>query len=160
MIRAAKLSDIPRLAELLRQIHAVHAQIRPDIFRSGQRKYSDEDLTRLLADPQKPVFVYEDEAGMVQAYAMCAFQTTENEPSLHNRKILYLDDLCVDENQRGQKIGEQLYHHLVAFAQAEQCDALTLYVWNDNQGAMRFYDRLGLRPLKTLLEHPLNTSSV
>lgn len=152
MIRNATINDIPRIAELLYQVHAVHADLRPDIFKTGARKYNDGELQDLIADHQKPVFVYEDATGTVQGYAFCVIEITEENGSLHPRKVLYVDDLCVDSRQRGQKIGEQLYQHISEFAQSQQCDSLTLHVWNDNTGALRFYERLGLKPLKTLLE--------
>ncbi len=155
MIRPAKNDDVARIAELLYQVHAVHVEARPDIFQAGKRKYSDEEILALLADEQKPIFVYEDENGMVQGYAFCIYQITQDVPALFNRKVLYIDDFCVDASQRGKKIGEQLYHYVVEFAKANACDSVTLHVWNDNHGAFRFYERLGLKPLKTLMEQKL-----
>ncbi|AWI50480.1 GNAT family N-acetyltransferase [Actinobacillus porcitonsillarum] len=155
MIRPAKTEDVARIAELLYQVHAVHAEARPDIFQAGKRKYNDEEIVALLADEQKPIFVYEDENGTVQGYAFCVYQITQGIPALFDRKVLYIDDLCVDASQRGKKIGEKLYQHVVAYAKENGCDSVTLHVWNDNQGAFRFYERLGLEPLKTLMEQKL-----
>lgn len=155
MIRNATTSDILRIAELLYQVHAVHANLRPDIFKLGARKYQDNELKEIIANPQSPVFVYQDNAGIVQGYAFCLFQHTEASASVHTRKVLYLDDLCVDASQRGKKIGEQLYQHILKFAKENQYDSLTLHVWNDNSAALRFYERLAEKPLKTLLEHKL-----
>ncbi len=155
MIRPAKTEDVARIAELLYQVHAVHAEARPDIFQAGKRKYNNEEIVALLADEQKPIFVYEDENGTVQGYAFCVYQITQGIPALFDRKVLYIDDLCVDASQRGKKIGEKLYQHVVAYAKENGCDSVTLHVWNDNQGAFRFYERLGLEPLKTLMEQKL-----
>ncbi len=155
MIRPAKTEDVARIAELLYQVHAVHAEARPDIFQAGKRKYNNEEIVALLADEQKPIFVYEDENGTVQGYAFCVYQITQGVPALFDRKVLYIDDLCVDASQRGKKIGEKLYQHVVAYAKENGCDSVTLHVWNDNQGAFRFYERLGLEPLKTLMEQKL-----
>ncbi len=155
MIRPAKTEDVACIAELLYQVHAVHAEARPDIFQAGKRKYNDEEIVALLADEQKPIFVYEDENGTVQGYAFCVYQITQGVPALFDRKVLYIDDLCVDASQRGKKIGEKLYQHVVAYAKENGCDSVTLHVWNDNQGAFRFYERLGLEPLKTLMEQKL-----
>lgn len=154
-IRPAQAADAPRIGQLLYQVHAVHAQARPDLYRPGQHKYSEEQVRKLIADEAKPVFVYQDESGQVQGYAICEFQIASGQAALVDRKVLYLDDLCVDSSQRGRKIGEQLYRYLVAFAQAQGCHSLTLNVMHGNDGAERFYRRLGMTPLKTLLEQKL-----
>ncbi|AIK90591.1 GNAT family N-acetyltransferase [Glaesserella parasuis] len=155
MIRPAKADDVARIAELLYQVHAVHVEARPDIFQAGKRKYSDEEILALMADEQKPIFVYEDENDTVQGYAFCIYQIMQGIPALFDRNVLYIDDLCVDASQRGKKIGEKLYQYMVDFAKANACDSVTLHVWNDNQGAFSFYERLGLEPLKTLMEQKL-----
>ncbi|MCT8786387.1 GNAT family N-acetyltransferase [Glaesserella parasuis] len=155
MIRPAKADDVARIAELLYQVHAVHVEARPDIFQAGKRKYSDEEILALMADEQKPIFVYEDENDTVQGYAFCIYQIMQGIPALFDRNVLYIDDFCVDASQRGKKIGEKLYQYMVDFAKANACDSVTLHVWNDNQGAFSFYERLGLEPLKTLMEQKL-----
>ena len=47
-IRRAETGDIPRLGDLLLQVCRVHHQGRPDLFRAGGRKYTDEELAVLL----------------------------------------------------------------------------------------------------------------
>ena len=154
-IRPAQAADAERIGELLYQVHAVHAAARPDLYRAGARKYSVEEVRAIIADENQPVLVYQDEGGRVQGYAVCQFQVAAAHPALVERKVLYVDDLCVDESQRGRKIGEKLYRHLLDFARAHGCHSLTLHVMHGNDGAERFYRRLGMTPLKTLLEQPL-----
>ena len=67
-------------------------------------------------------------------------------------KTLFIEDLCIDENARGQKIGEQLCHFAEKFAQEMGCYNLTLNVWNDNAGALRFYEHQGFKPQETIME--------
>ena len=43
-IRRAEKKDIPRIHLLLTQVNNVHANGRPDLFKSGNRKYTDEQL--------------------------------------------------------------------------------------------------------------------
>ena len=49
-VRRAEERDIPRIAELLLQVAKVHADGRPDLFKAGQRKYTDEELKAILRD--------------------------------------------------------------------------------------------------------------
>lgn len=44
MIRRATAADIPQIDELLRQVLEVHHAGRPDLFKGGVKKYTDEGI--------------------------------------------------------------------------------------------------------------------
>lgn len=68
------------------------------------------------------------------------------------QKTLFVDDLCVDEAARGQKIGEKLYRFALKYAKEIGCYNLTLNVWSANKSAVRFYERQGMTPQETRIE--------
>ena len=154
-IRLATENDIPRLNDLLSQVLTVHQKGRPDLFKPGTRKYTEEELRTLLADPMRPVYVFDDEAEGVLGYAFCIVQEQPETHTLYARKTLYIDDLCVDERARRQKIGQTLFEHVKAVAEANGFDAVTLNVWHLNSDAEAFYRALGMQPLKTTMEMKL-----
>ena len=149
-IRFATKSDIPVLVRLLRQVGEVHHRGRPDVFRENALKYRQSDLEVLLQDPDRPVFVAEQK--QVVGYAFCIRQTVTGDPVLQNRRELYVDDLCVDENFRRQHVGAALYRAVTDYARREKFDAVTLNVWACNPGAVEFYRQMGLTPRKIGME--------
>ena len=149
-IRFAEKRDIPGMIELLKQVGEVHHQIRPDLFRSGAQKYNEADLEELLKDADRPIFIA-DMDGTVAGYCFCILQITENNPVLCDRKVLYIDDLCVEETLRGQGIASKLYDHTLDYARNLGCDAVTLNVWYGN-GAQKFYEKCGMRFQKIGME--------
>ena len=151
-IRPAEERDIPRMGELLLQVCRVHHQGRPDLFRDGGRKYSNEELRALLRDGERPILVAEDETGWVAGYAFCIFQRHQGEGSLRDLTTLYLDDLCVDEQCRGQRVGQALCEAVLALARDMGCYNVTLNVWSCHPGAMRFYEKRGLKQQKIGME--------
>lgn len=150
-VRYANEKDIPRLADLLCQVLNVHQKGRPDIFKAGARKYTDAELSAILADENTPVFVAEDDTGVL-GYAFCIFTQHKDHNVLTDVKTLYIDDLCVDEAARGKGVGRLLYEHVLAYAKEAGCYNVTLNVWACNESAMRFYEHLGLVPQKTYME--------
>ncbi len=150
-IRRAKVIDIPKIGELLLQVHAVHSKERPDIFRVGSRKYTDEELSEIIKDDSRPIYVA-DENGEVLGYAFCVLEEIKNDRSLADRKNLYIDDLCVDEKRRGTHIGESLYKYVLSEAKRLECYHITLNVWSLNSGAVSFYQKMGLSPMKVTME--------
>ena len=151
-IRRAAERDIPGLNRLLEQVLMVHHVGRPDLFKSGAKKYTDEELKEILADDSRPIFVGVDEAEEVMGYVFCIFQQHVGSHILTDIKTLYIDDLCVDENLRGQHIGHQLYNYVVQFAKESDCYNVTLNVWYCNESALRFYEKCGLKPQKVGME--------
>lgn len=149
-IRFAEVRDIPGMIDLLQQVGEVHHKIRPDLFRSGAQKYDEAALEALLKDPDRPIFVA-DIDGKVAGYAFCILQVTENNPVLRDRKVLYIDDLCVDEGHRGHGIARTLYNRVLEYARELHCDAVTLNVWYGND-AQIFYEKCGMQFQKIGME--------
>ena len=154
-IRAAKEKDIPRILDLLSQVLEVHAEIRPDLFVSGTRKYNESDLRSILADADRPVFVAEDETGKVIGYCFCILQHVTHSNNLRESQSLYMDDLCVDEDYRGQHVGKALCDYVVAFARERRCYDITLNVWEGNDRAREFYQKMGFGVRKCVMERIL-----
>ena len=150
-IRPACAGDIPALDKLLFQVHKVHSDARPDLFKPGAKKYTDEELASILRDESRPIFVAERD-GEVLGYAFCVHQRHAPESSMTAVKTLYIDDLCVDEEQRGSHIGTALYDFVLKYAKEHGYYNVTLNVWADNPNAVKFYEKMGLRVQKIGME--------
>ena len=151
-IRRAKRNDIAKINDLLLQVCMVHHKGRPDLFQYGGKKYTDQELMKIIEDDEKPVFVAVDEEDKVLGYAFCIFQQQINHAILTDVKTLYIDDLCVDEDIRGRHIGRTLYEHVLAYAKEKECYNVTLNVWSLNERAMKFYESCGMTPQKIGME--------
>lgn len=151
-IRRARECDMKDINRLLVQVNMVHHQGRPDLFRAGKKKYTDEQLRELIHDDSRPIFVAVDDQERVLGYAFCIFQQHLDDNILTDILTLYIDDLCVDEAVRGQHIGKSLYEAVLAFARESGCYNVTLNVWTLNEGAMKFYEKCGLKPQKVGME--------
>lgn len=152
IIRRAQEKDMEGINRLLCQVLMVHHNGRPDLFKAGAKKYTDEELKEIITDDNRPIFVGVDEKDYVMGYAFCMFQQHLNNNILTDVKTLYIDDLCVDETIRGQHVGKQLYEYVLTFARESGCYNVTLNVWSCNENAMKFYEKCGLIPQKVGME--------
>ena len=150
-IRRADERDVPRILALLSQVLEIHAAIRPDFFVSGTTKYSPKELAAILADDAAPVYVAED-GGAVLGYAFCAIHDRPDKPYVVPARTLYIDDLCVDEAIRGKRVGEALFRFVCGEARRLGCADVTLNVWEGNDAAKRFYEKMGMKPQSTKME--------
>ena len=154
-IRKASTKDIPRIKELLQQVLEIHANIRPDIFIPGTTKYTEKELEDILSDENRPIYVVTSEEDTCIGYAFCILK---NQPFSNNMvpfKSLFIDDLCVDQNTRGQHIGEKLIEHVKEEAKKMGCYEVTLNVWAGNTSAEKFYEKMGFQTKERQLEYIL-----
>jgi ribosomal protein S18 acetylase RimI-like enzyme len=149
-VRRAEERDIPRMEELLADICRLHCEGRPDIFRPG-RKYGAEELIKLFSDPDRLVLVADGGNGVI-GYAICIIKKHENHPVLQDFTELYVDDLCVSPEYRGQGIGHKLFDEIKNHAASIGAHHIDLNVWAFNENAIKFYESLGMKPEKIIME--------
>ncbi|MFV8822935.1 GNAT family N-acetyltransferase [Faecalibacterium sp. 9] len=154
-IRKAEEKDIPRLLALLGQVLQIHAEIRPDIFISGTTKYTVGQLAELLKQEDKPIYVAVDEDDVCMGYAFCQLKEQPFSTNMVPFKSLFIDDLCVDRQARGQHIGESLFEYVKQQAKELGCYEVTLNVWAGNTPAEHFYEKMGMKTKERQMEYIL-----
>lgn len=153
-VRRAEARDIPAILDLLVQVNMVHHNGRPDLFKGPTTKYDEGELAAILSDDATPVFVCVDGSDAVLGHGFCVMQRSGGR-LLVEHDTLYIDDICVDERARGQRVGRAIYAHILEYARDKGCYNVTLNVWTCNPGAMAFYERLGLKPYRIGMEQIL-----
>lgn len=152
-VRRAEAKDIPGILNLLLQVDMVHHNGRPDLFKGPATKYNAAQLAEILEKKDElPVFVCVDEEEKVLGHAFCIHQQKLGDNVLTDIKTLYIDDICVDENARGKHVGKALYENVKEYAKKAGYYNITLNVWTCNPGAMKFYEKMGLKPQKIGME--------
>ena len=151
-VRRAVPDDIPALLNLLLQVDMVHHNGRPDLFKGNTTKYDKSRLLKMIEDDNDPIFVCVDEYGKVLAHAFCITKQITDDRVLTDIKTLYIDDICVDEDVRGQGVGRTVFEYLEEYARANGYYNITLNVWTCNPGAVKFYESLGMSPRKIGME--------
>ncbi len=152
MIRRAKEKDIDRLLELLIQVNNVHACIRPDIFIKNKTKYTAAELKKILKDEKAPIFVAADGDDMVTGYGFTRIELHGGEPNINEYSSLYIDDICVDEAFRGRGTATEIFEYIESYARSKGFHNITLNVWEGNDGARSFYEKMDMKILKTTME--------
>ncbi len=151
-VRRAEPSDGKRIAELLCYIAALHCERVPHIFKSGVgAKYGADDVKEMINDPEKIIFSAVSD-GEVVGYVIAMIKSSPKNPVMRERRIFYVDDLCVDPNRHRSGIGRMLMDECVREAKALSCDTLELNVWEGNRDAKAFYEAYGMKTQRRQME--------
>lgn len=149
-IRFAKKQDIDDILRLLKQVNRIHHEARPDILNFAT-KYTRDELVGILADTNRPVLVAVED-NHVLGYVFGIYKEVKGHHILIDEKSLYIDDICVDENVRGKRVGQSLYEASKQLARDNGCRRITLNVWAFNDSAKSFYEKMGMTTFHTTME--------
>ncbi len=148
-IRDAAPADRDEIVRLLDQMKAHHRAFAPDEPRFD---VPEDDLdafaAQVLDDPGVTVMVAEGE-GRLLGFAQVRYL-----PKSWGRSC-EIDLLAVDARSRGRGIGTALMHAIEARARAAGVAGMRLNVSLGNDGAVRFYERLGYSQSAVRLAKPL-----
>ena len=114
-----------------------------------------EIVVKMINDDKKPIYVAVNGSGICVGYAFCQLQEQSVSNNTVPFKSLYIDDLCVDKEQRGKHIGEALFDYVKKEAKRMDCYEVTLNVWTGNTPAEKFYEKMGLKTKKRMMEYIL-----
>ena len=144
LIRASE-DHIPQINKLLYQVHSVHSDRRPDLFRPGMKKYNDDELRAIINNPNTPIYLYENASGAIIAHAFIKYEYLI-------KKEMYIDDICVDISYRHQGICTKILNSLELIAKKNGCYRMTLNVYMLNKEAIECYHKFGMQAYSMHME--------
>ncbi len=139
MLELARESDFDSVNAIARQVQAMHVQWRPDIYCAAQEPYDLEFFRECIR--QRILFVAKLD-GIVVGYLRFYIWQTNGNGSV-KRKVVDLDDICVDERFRNCGVGTQMMQEFRVLAKAFGCTDMQLSVYPQNDAAVAFYQKCG-----------------
>ena len=139
MLELARPGDRDAVNALAREVHALHVSWRPDIYVMAEEMYSLERYNQAVKDRQ----LYVARIGEAVAGYVLLKMREYNWPGMVYRKVMVVDEFCVDELCRGQGIGTQMMMESRALAKAFGCTDMQLGVYPQNDAAVSFYQKCG-----------------
>lgn len=154
VIRPLRESDYPAADVLLCELHRLHAEARPDLYRPALHPYSMEEFRRLTADAET-LSLAAEAGGRFAGLCIAVLRPSSKSPVMIPERIAYVEDLCVHPDFRRAGVGRLLFDRVEALARERGAKRLELMVWSFNRDAALFYERLGMTPQRSILEKPL-----
>ena len=141
IIETPNLNDLNQINKLAKQVHDIHVNWRPDLFKKVEEVISREQLEELIAN--KEIFVAKLENRIVGYVTIKIVEKTN--PSMRYRVQISIEAICVDEKARGKGIGTKLLEFVKEFGKQNGCTDMYLTVNEENENAINLYEKFGFR---------------
>lgn len=139
MLELARPGDREAVNTLALQVHAMHVSWRSDIYEMVEELYTEARF--LDAIKSRSLYVAKID-GITLGYVSLKIRDYDW-PGVVKRKVMLVDELCVEETARGQGIGKTIMEDVHALAKAFRCTDLQLGVYPQNDDAVAFYQKCG-----------------
>lgn len=143
VIRDLTPKDYPLYDRWEAELHRMHVEARPDLFRPLEHPVPLEQFLRELQDNHELRLLGEID-GNPAGICSLSLREASASPLLQPEKSVYVVDLYVDPPFRRQGVAKALLEEGFQRGKTFGAKRLFLTVWPFNEGAIRFYENLGL----------------
>lgn len=143
-------NDFFAVNRIVRQVHNLHVENRPDVYRDTD-PFPKEEFDRLLTEENVFALVAE-EAGQIAGFCAMTIKAPPDNPLLQPRIVALIDDICVDETYRKKGVGRLLFDAASQAARQRGAVSLELGVWAFNETARHFYEDMGMTERSRVME--------
>ena len=151
LIREMRKEDFFEVDRLMAQVHKLHVNGRPDLYVDVDHIYSEEQYYEMVENDDM-ITVLAEEEGSVVGICMVSMRSRT---CMIKRRTAYMEDLCVDESYRGKGIGTDLFVFAKKKVKEMGAERLDLMVWEFNESAKKFYEKMGMKTQRYILEEQL-----
>lgn len=139
MIRYAEERDYPEVENLMQQVHRLHVQWRPDIYKNAETVLTKEEFKMAVAEKQ---LLIAEKDGTAAGLLLFVERYIQGE-NLMPKKVLFVDAMAVDEKYRGQGLGHEFFDYLKKLVKEKGFDSIELQVNARNEAARSMYENYG-----------------
>ena len=142
IIRNAKNEDFEQVHELIMQVHKLHVKERSDVYKNVDPLRFEEFKEELLKSDSIYLVAEIDD----KVVGSCFSQIKEicNNKIMKDKRVLHINEICVDKNLQKRGIGKKLYNQIVQIAKEKNIYNIELMVWGFNKEAIKFYEKLDM----------------
>lgn len=153
-IRDMRVDEYDGVDRLMRQLHQLHVEGRPDLYAELEHPYTRERYEELLADGEVISIAAEEDGRII---GIC-FVTMRDKSGMVCLRTAHVKALIVDEAFQHQGIARALFAEAEKRAGALGAKRMDLTVWAFNIRAQKAYESFGMRPQRYIYEKTIEGS--
>ena len=148
--RFAREADLARINELRKEVNDLHVKGRPDRFKPGFEDVSIQ-LYEMWSSDEFDTIVAESE-GTICGMACVKHVVKSETPFTKAMRYDHVDEFCVASAFRRQGVATALMEFIRDEAKKRDVHKVELNVWSFNEDAEIFYESVGFKTYRKLME--------
>ena len=148
VIRRMTLQDYDAADKLMQHLHDMHFEARPDLYVAKEHPYSLEEFEEKVTSDKYICLAAEGDGEVVGI----VFVKLAEKSLMVDMPIAQMNALCVDEAHQRKGIATKLFEEATRLAQEAGAKRLDLMVWGFNDKARAFYEKIGMKEQRRILE--------
>lgn len=149
LIRKATADDIDALRGLYLALEEDGVRYQPEHFVIGERT---EEFFQNIFDSDTQDILVADIDGLAVGFVHVMILQQKKVSCLKPQTVVYMQDLCVREDMRNNKIGAKLVRAAKDYGKEHKADFIRTQVFPGNVDGMRFYERNGFCEMMKTIE--------
>lgn len=154
IVRTAKKNELDCINELRKMVNELHVNGRPDVFRQGFCEELKQYVYNKYDDPNSDVLAAIMN-NVICGYAIVEYIERPQSPYNNSRKFYHIEEFGVDENARRKGVATALIDFMKKDALTRGYKKIELNMWEFNDGALTFYEKVGFRTYRRYLDMDL-----
>lgn len=154
MLRITPTKDHTLIAALNEEVHELHHQMHPEVFKPYDKTDIEAMMERFLAEENCYAYIaWMDEEPV--GYMIIYLRESGDNAFHYNTRSLYIDQVGVPAKHRKSGVGQALMLHAEQIAKDNNISLLELDHWNTNTVAARYFRSHGYTLRKERLSKKL-----
>ena len=153
-VRTANRNELERVNELRKMVNEIHVNGRPDVFRQG---FCDELMQHAYDkyDAENSDVLVAIMDSIICGFAIVDYIEKPQSPYNNSRKFYHVEEFGVDENVRKKGVATALIAFMKEDALRLGYKKIELDMWEFNDGALSFYEKVGFRTYRRYIDMDL-----
>lgn len=145
-IRPPKENEYSKFIHMSKDYPTLYRKSRPDIF-DIRVSYPKEEYNKLCNPHSLQILLVYEENNQLLGFIEGKIIYTDKLETLRGNRVMNIEKLFVVKEKRRQHIATKLYKEILAISQKEQCDRVTVTVYNFTSEAKKFFESQNLKVL-------------
>jgi ribosomal protein S18 acetylase RimI-like enzyme len=143
IIRPAISDDYDAVGAIYAEIEKLHRVALPQIFRAPDGPALSREYFEMMLVDERATWLVAAQQGELLGFVTVRMMQAPERPMLQPRGYAEVNNLAVRETYRRLGIGQALQQRAEQWAAERQLSEVELNVWEFNQAAVAFYEKLG-----------------